>query len=222
MENSGLPKTRRRRGIKNSFKKFVSAIVTIFKRFITAITPDPEAWKGAMIGLAGVVVILLFIIGMLMIKDLGILIVSGFIFQHVALGAAAALGLFIAIFIFQKIPGIYRWVLVGTVFILFEIWWATTTGLIVINGITVLSASLAGGAIWIFVKTRWKHKSLLNKILNTGILIIGVGGIISGSYWLLMRGVDSDPPVNAALKTEWVPDHISLPDPSIEGDYSVL
>ncbi|MBL7112582.1 MAG: hypothetical protein ISS19_11660, partial [Bacteroidales bacterium] len=222
MNNSSLPGSKKRGKIRNFFRQIIAGVVRIFKRFVIAITPDPEAWKGAMIGLAGVVVVLLFVIGMLMIKHLGILIVSGFIIQYLAMGAAAAVGLFIAIFIFQKIPGIYRWVLVGAVFILLEIWWATTAGLLAISGITVLSASLAGGVIWIFIKTGWKHKSLLNKILNIVVSIIGVGGIVSGSYWLLMRGVDVDPPVNAALKTERVPDHITMPDPSIEGDYAVL
>ncbi len=222
MDNSNLPGLKKKGKISRFFRQLITVALRIFKRFVTAITPDPEAWKGAMIGLAGIIVVLLLVIGILMIKHLGILIVSGFIIMYLAMGAIAALGLFIAIYIFQKIPGIYRWVLVGAVYILFEIWWATTTGLIAISGITVLSASLAGGAIWIFIKTIWEHKTLLNKILNIVILIIGIGGIVSGSYWLLMRGVDVDPPVNAALKTERIPGHITLPDPSIEGDYTVL
>jgi hypothetical protein len=222
MDKSSLPKARKKGKIRNLLHGFANATARIFKKVITVITPDQKAWKGAMIGLASVVVALLFVVGMLMIKNLGIFIISGFIIQYIAMGAVAAFGLFIAIFIFQKIPGIYRWVLVGAVFILIKIWWATTTGLLAITAFTVISASLAGGAIWILIKSKWAHKSLLNKTINTIILIIGVGGIISGTYWLLMKGVDDDPPVNAAMKAEKLPDHITLPDPSIEGDYAVL
>ena len=222
MDKHNLPKPGMKRRLKNFFKAFFNAVAAIFKRFIAVITPDPEAWKGAMIGLAGVVVIMLLVTGILMVKHLGILIVSGYVIQYVAMGAASALGTFIAVYIFRKIPGIYRWVLVGTVFILLEIWWATTAGKMVIIGVTVLAASLTGGVFWILIKTSWKYKSLLNKILNAIILIIGVGGIASGSYWLLMRGVDADQPVNAGLKPGHLPEHLALPDPSIEGDYSVL
>jgi hypothetical protein len=210
-------------------KRFAGRIQSIIRRsgkFLRKIkkifTPDKIAWKSASIGIIIVILMLLLILAILHAGKLGLLISGLSILYFSVMGAAAALGFFLFIKLFNVIPDIYKWVLAGAVVILMVLWPVTLAGKLVIIGITIISASFIGGSSGMFIARGWKRKRPLHSFLNVIFLTIGFAGMIWGTYWLLTEGKKIDIPENAALKSDYRPVHVELPDPSDEGDFNVL
>jgi len=216
--NTGEKSKNFSRRIRSTIKK----IRKIFRGMRKALTPDSIAWKSASIGIAIVILIFLLILAILYSGKLGILISGLSILYFTAAGTAAALVFFLIFKFLSIIPNIYKWVLAGAVPILIFFWPATLTGKLLIIAMTILSASFIAGSSGIFMIKGWKRKRPISNILNIIFLAIGLAGLIYGSYWLLTEGKKTDAPENAALKSDYRPVHVTLPDPSKEGNYDVL
>jgi hypothetical protein len=192
------------------------------KYFLDLIRPEPSAWTGASIGTAAIVIVFLLILSGLYIGELGVVVTGLMVIFYLLMGLAGALGLFLVLYILQLIPAVYRWVLAGALVILIHWWPGTTQGKIMISLITILSASFIAGPLRVFLIKGWQGNPLRHNIVNLLVFVIGLTGLVYGSVWILSEGVKADIPENAALLSEYRPDHIQLPDPSQKGNYTVL
>ena len=186
------------------------------------LTPDSIAWKSASIGIVIMILVLLLILSILYVSKLGIMISGLFFLYFSIMGIASALGFLLLIKVINIIPNIYKWVLAGAVVILMFFWPADPAGKLLIVAVTILSASFIAGTSGILISKGWKRKHPLNTVLNVIFLTIGLTGLILGSVWLLSNGKKTEIPENAALKSNYRPALIDLPDPSEEGEYEVL
>jgi hypothetical protein len=95
------------------------------------------------------------------------------------------------------------------------------TGLFVLASIIVFS-SLAGAGAWLLIKGHWKNARIARKIMILMAGITGVAGLTIMTWWVIQPGKAIDPPVNAAMQSSRLPEHLQLANPSAEGDYTVL
>jgi hypothetical protein len=222
MKDKKLTKGKKRKVLSALIYFIFRKLKNFFRQAGKLFTPDPVAWKSASIGIAVVILILLLVFAFLYMGKLGILISCLSIFYFLITGIAAALGLFLILKLLKIIPDLFKWILTGATVILLFIWPGTLKGNLLIVAITILSASFIAGSAGMLLKKGWKRKRPVNNILNLILLTIGMTGMIYGSYWLLREGDKMDMPVNAALKSDYRPEHISLPNPSDEGNYEVI
>lgn len=222
MKNKRKLTGKKRKGFSGRTHSMIKGIRNMMEWIRKAFTPSAIAWKSASIGIVIVILIFLLILAILHAGKLGILISGLSILYFSLIGLAAAIGFFLLIKFLSIIPDIYKLVLAGAVAVLLFFWPVTLTGKLVIIGMTILSASFIAGSSAMFISKGWKRKRPLNSILNVIFLTIGLAGMIWGTCWLLREGKKTDIPENAALKSDYVPVHIGLADPSEEGDYEIL
>lgn len=222
MKNKNLKNGKNTSGLKDWIHRIFSRVKKIFDKTRKLFTPDRVAWKSASIGIMIIIAILLLSLSALIIGKLGILVSVLAIFFYLIGGIIAALGLYLILKLLKIIPDLYKWILTGATVILLSFFPVTLKGKLLIITLTILSASFVAGSVGVIIKKGWKRKRPANTIMNISFLLIGMAGLIYGSYWLVNDGYNTDMPFNAALKSDWRPEKIALPDPSAEGDYEVL
>jgi hypothetical protein len=222
MKNKKNYTRKKRKGFSGRIHSMTRRIRNIFGGIRKALTPNSIAWKSASVGVVIIILIFLLILAILYSDKLGFLISGLSVLYFTVTGTIAALVFFLLLKFLSIIPNIYKWVLAGAVVILMFFWPVTLTGKLLIIAITILSASFIAGTAGMLITKGWKRKRPLNNILNIIFLTIGLTGLVYGSYWLLNEGEKTEVPENAAMKSDYRPVHITLPDPSEEGDYDVL
>jgi len=179
--------------IKIWFKGLLQSIWKVMKSslkyFLDLIRPEPSAWTGASIGTAAIVIIFLLILSGLYFGELGIMVTGLILVFYILMGLDGAVGLFLVLYILQLIPAVYRWVLAGALVILIQWWPGTAQGKIMITLITILSASFIAGPLRVFLIKGWQGNLLRNNIVNLLVFIIGLTGLVYGSYWMLSEGI---------------------------------
>lgn len=122
---------------------------------------------------------------------------------------------------FQKIPKFYRWVLVGTVFLLFNL--LKPSILLIINVIGVLlflvaASSLVGAGIGALKEGQLER---MNRRVAVGMLLLGGLGLITAASWFVWSGPHYQLPEYVFEKPAG-PDLYGLDNPAEGGPYSVL
>jgi len=209
--------------IPDSLLNKTGAVITdLFWKLISFLKPDPVVWKGAGWGLAGMVIILLLVMAAFMLKGLGVLAAALLIMFYIVASMLAATGIHFGLKLINLIPAFYRFVLFAAVVSLIKFWIGNTSARILLIIYTLLTGSILGGVSAVLLIRKWKALARGKKVLNLGIVVFISASMAFGFTWLFMEGFKSDRPDNAALMSEYRPEHITLPDPSLEGDYAVL
>lgn len=193
----------------------------LFIRVKNAVAPGRRAWRGAAYGviIAGVVIN-------------GVLIYDGFapsgwisflIALAVFMTAAALIGglLLLLGWLGGFIPRFYRWAFTGSLLLLLISFMTGNIGTLAVAVGTVLIASLAGASVLVLLGGGWGGASTTHRVIIACALVLGLGGIGSGGYWLLSNGRAVVPPPNAAKMANARIEKIGAPDPSQPGPYRV-
>jgi hypothetical protein len=202
--------------------KLGTRLSKLFQQFFRFLRPDPVIWKGAGWGLAGLVIILLILLVVLIVESLGVPVAFLLILFFIGISILVAAGIHFGLKLINLIPAFYRFVLFAALIALSSFWEGNTGARIFLVIYTVFTGSILGGVMAVLLIRKWNAMALGKKTLNLAVVVIGIGGLAFGFAWLFREGHPSDTPDNAALLTDYRPDHIALPDPSLEGDYSVL
>ena len=202
--------------------KLGSILSNLFAKTYGFLKPDPVIWKGAAMGLAGLVIILLILMVVLIVKSTGVLAGISIVLFITAASLLAATGIYYGLQWIHNLPSFYRFVLFASLVALVNFWEGNTEARLVLVTSTLFLGTLLGGVMSVLLIRPWSAMANGKKALNLVIAIIGAGGLAFGFVWLFMEGNATGPPDNAALMSEYRPHHITLPDPSLEGDYSVL
>ena len=212
-------KQRSHGGIRASLGSHLS---NIFKELFKFLKPDPVVSIGAGWGLAGLVIILLVIMVILTGKNIGVTVAVFYVLFFLSISALAATGVYYGLKLVNLIPSFYRFVLFAALFALINYWKGSPGARMVLVMWTVLAGSLLGGAMAVMLTGRWHVMSAGKKVLNFITLLVGAGGLAWGFVWVFMEGYPSDLPYNASKIVDYRPDHITLADPSLEGDCPVM
>lgn len=197
-------------------------LTDLFWKLLSFLKPDPVVWKGAGWGLAGMVIILLFVMAAMLLKGLGVLAAAILVLFYIGSSMLAATGIHFGLKLINLIPAFYRFVLFAAGVALVKFWIGNTSARILLSIYTVLTGSILGGVSAVLLIRKWKTLAIEKKVLNLVIVVLGTAALAFGFTWLFLAGFKSDPPDNAALMSDYRPVHIALPDPSLKGDYTVL
>ena len=202
-------------------KKLAVSVHQLLLKALPLVIPSRAGWKGAAFGIIAIICLNLMITAALFLKTLDIHVIALYVMRFLMMGFLAGLAVYVFYLIYKRIPGFFAWVAIGAVIVLMDFWPVSDKGKALIIIITILTGSLLAGAVF-SLHGNWKKSSWIIRIINLGCLATGVSGLIIGGIFILRKGVDTDPPVNAALSSAYRPLHIGLPDPSVEGEYQVL
>jgi dienelactone hydrolase len=199
-----------------------ASITELFWKLFSFLKPDPVVWKGAGWGLGGIVIILLIVMAGLMLKSLGVPVAVLLILYFIGSSILAATGIYFGLKLITLIPAFYRFMLFAALAALVIFWTGNTAARILLIIYTVLTGSILGGVLAVLLIRKWNAMAIGKKILNLVIVVFGAGALAFGFTWLFLEGFKSDPPDNTALMSEYRPAHITLQDPSVVGEYTVL
>lgn len=88
--------------------------------------------------------------------------------------------------------------------------------------LTIVFAGLCGAGLYTLLKGTRGQNILAHKIVASIGVLAGLAGLIWGIVWLTDTGFEPEVEhINAALKAEYRPEHIGLPNPSEPGNYEV-
>lgn len=223
MKKNNPPGNRRQKKVWASLLDRTGAFISdLFWKFASFLKPDPVVWRGAGLGLGGMVIILLLVMAFLMFKSLGVMGAVLLIVFFIGISILAATGIYFGLKLANQIPAFYRFMLFAAVVAMLNFWKGNTEARILLVVYTLLTASILGGVTAVLIMRKWNTMAKAKKALNLGILLIGAGAMTFGFTWLFMEGFKSDTPYNAALMSEYRPAHITLQDPSLAGEYSIL
>jgi dienelactone hydrolase len=202
----------------NFFKRIWSAILNFFKK----LKPGPVAWKGANKAILTTVLVIWMIAALvvfviqpgtlfgLLMPPLGVLIAF-------LISAGVILGLKLL----NALPEKLLWLLPGTYFLMNFVFgsgsleWQFPLFVVLFSG-------AAGAGIYSLKKKNRKELTLVQKISAVAGVLIGMAGLIWGLVWLSDTGFEPMPDhINAAQKSSYRPEHISLPNPAEPGPYEV-
>lgn len=208
------------------FTLFIQAFMTNIRstaiRLSKALTPGKEALKGAGAGIAAIASLVLIIPMAGMISYTGIYI-WGLIITIILLAAILTAILANALLqLLMKLPLLTRLAVMAAVPLVAMGFGLNNQTLVFMLFMLVLFSSLAGGGIWLLCRWKLTGRGLNNRMLVITSVVLGLGGLAGGTIWLLHPGKDTDPPVNAAMMSDYRPETPDMPDPSEEGSYTVL
>ena len=206
----------------NFLNKAGTFITDQFRKLSSFLKPDPVVWKGAGWGLGSIVIILLIVMAGIMLKSLGVPVAVLLILYFIGSSILAATGIHFGLKLINLIPAFYRFMLFASLVALVIFWTGNIAARILLVIYTVLTGSILGGVLAVLLIRKWNAIALGKKVLNLVIVVFGTGALAFGFTWLFMEGFKSDPPDNAALMSEYRPAHITLQDPSVAGEYTVL
>ncbi len=202
-------------------KRLAISVQKLTLKILPYFIPSRAGWRGAAYGIIVLICLKLVITAALYLNKLDIHVIVLYVMKSLLMGFLSGLAVYVIFFIYKKIPVFFAWVAIGAVIVLMDFWPVSDKGKALITIISILTGSLlAGGAF--SIHRNWKQTGWINRIINLGCLFAGVSSLIIGGIFIFREGVCTDPPVNAALGSDYSPMHISLADPSIEGEYRVL
>jgi len=203
-------------------KKFFRKLWNWIRNFFCKIKPGPIAQKGAFKAIATTTVVIWLITSMLVFviepnTYFGLIpVVLGPIIAFLVSAAAI-----LVIWLLKLLPKKFFWYIPGAFFL----------GTFIFNGgslstqfplLTIVFSGLCGAGLYTLLKRTRSENTLAQTIVASLGLLAGLGGLVWGIVWLMDTGFKPEVEhINAALKSEYRPLHIGLPDPSEPGNYEV-
>ena len=209
-----------------SYKKLIRGFLRNLKEVLAQLAeefkPSKTAVRGAAYGMLLVSAIMLIIFISQVLPYIGVLPVLAFILIVAAMALLAGLLFNLLFKLLFSIPALIRFAIVAA-FVAgsFQFNLSAKTGLPVLASILFFS-SLACGAAWMLVSKRWKKFDTSRKVKVAVFGLTGVAGLFTVIFWLVLPGSELEMPEIAALKGDYLPDHIELSDPGSNGPYTVL
>jgi dienelactone hydrolase len=200
------------------FRKIWAAIYSFLQKF----KPGIIAWTGARKSIILTTAIIWIITSLLVFvvqpkTSIGLIPVA----LGLILGFLVSAGFMLALHILNLFPKKFLWVLPGT-YLLTTFTFSSGDLSWQFPLLIVFFAGALGAGISSFKKPNRNDLSILQKIISAAGILIGIGGIVWGSIWLFDTGSLLEPGhINAASKSSYSADHISLSDPSQPGTYKV-
>lgn len=200
------------------FKRVWKAIVGFLKK----LKPGPVAWKGANRAIGTTIVIIWVIASLMMFVTqpqtyFGLLMVLLGLILAFLMGAGAILG---RLLIKNINKGLF-WVVPGAFFLMPFVFGIGSMSWKFPVLVIVFAGALGAGIFTLTKKTR-SQLTLLQKIVASLGSLLGIAGLVWGLVWLADTGFKPEVEhINAAMKSEYRPDHIQLSDPSEPGPYEV-
>ena len=211
-----------RRKINKFGKSFAVNIKNTALKTVRALTPGKEAAKGGGYGIIVITALLLIIPLSGMIKYTGICAGLTIIFLLLVAAALFALLADLLLQLAVKIPLLTRLAILAAIPVVMISLGTNNLAFIFTLFFLVLFSFLAGAGIRLLYIRKWREISLRNRVLVVAAVFIGFGGLVLGTAWLIHPGKDIEPPVNASLIGEYMPDALELQDPSSKGIYDVM
>ncbi len=211
-----------RRKINKFGKSFTVNIKNTALKTVRALTPGKEAVRGGAGGIIVVTALLIIIPLSGIIKYIGIF--GGLTIISLLLAAAALFAMLadLLLKLAVKIPLLTRLAILAAIPVVMISLGTNNQAFIFTLSFLVLFSFLAGAGIRLLYIRRWGEISTRNRVLVVTAVFIGFGGLVLGTAWLIHPGKDIEPPVNAAISGEYMPDHLQLEDPSSKGEYDVM
>ena len=206
------------KNLKKSFRKLLSHL----KRYLGYFKSSKTAIRGAAYGILTTAVLITLISDFQFIFKIGLFPVI--VFSILALMLAALTGLLgnLLIRLVWQIPVLLRFAILAAIFLIsFKMGMSMKTGMF-LSVYIMLFSSLAGGAIWVIYRKGWRGSGLERRIKVLAFGILGIAGLIVGTYWLIQPGKVYEMPEIAALKGDYQPEHLSVTDPGTKGNFTVL
>lgn len=202
-------------------RKTLNKFGHFFNRVWRAITPGPRAWKGATLGLLAAT-LLIWLIFSYSIFAAQPRVVSTLIGTVVGLLLAALIsGVQLLLGALLKVaPMSYRWVLFGALVLVsssFVV--ATPIGALVTALALIVVSSLLGAAVGVLASGGLKDTAVVQRTITIVGLLLGAGGLVFGTAWLMGDGPSAESPLNAAAETSV--ETLDMPDPSLPGEFAV-
>ena len=190
-----------------------------FNKILEEITPPPQAWRGAAIGvIAATIIICLTSTLDLLYNGVSVSDASFYFFVGSLLTALIGAAIVFAWLAFSILPNLYKWALACFAFVVFYFFIPTQTasGIALIALWTLLSFSLIGGALYTLLQRQNQARSNIAKTIAC--LVFGIISLILLTNWLLTNPASFHPPplLGNPLKTKT----INLPDPAEPGPYA--
>jgi hypothetical protein len=211
-----------RRKINKFGRTFAVNIKNTVLKTVRALTPGKEAVKGGGGGIIVATALLLIIPLSGMIKFIGIY--GGLTIISILLVAAALFALLanLLLHLAVKIPLLTRLAVLAAVPIVMISFGTNKLVFFFILLFLVIFSFLAGAATRLLYLRRWGQISTRNRVPVIAALVVGFGGLALGTAWLIHPGKNIEPPVNASISGEYMPDALQLQDPSSKGGYDVM
>lgn len=203
-------------------KKFFKKVWNWIKNFFKKISPGPIAQKGAFKAIATTAIILWLATSL-----------YGFVIEPhtyfglipVALGPIVAFLVsaltVLAIWLLKSLPKKFFWYVPGAFFLGTFIFSGGSLGM-KFPLLTILFSGLCGGGLYTLLKNSRAQNTIAQKIVASVGTLTGLAGLVWGIVWFMDTGFKPEVEhINAALKSEYRPDKIELPDPSTPGTYEV-
>ncbi len=184
--------------------------------------PGRLAWQGAGLGLLVAAVSFLLIAAYQVFlappRIASFLLASA---QFLAIAAAAGALLVLLVALLKRIPAFYGWALVLTLVLLylsfFKTALASQMGMLLFLLAVIVVASLLGAGVWVLARGGWRKATSIQRAITDLGLVLGLGGLAAGAYWLLDAGQTVETPPNAAALSSAHVTPIQMPDPSQPG-----
>ena len=206
---------------------FLGRIGDWFKHAWGTIKPGPLAWKGAALGLLVVAVFFILItsysVFLAQPRIVSFLIGSA---EFIAFAAVVAALLVLLVALLKRIPAFFGWALVLALVLVYVSFFVGTSpvspaGMLIFMLEVIVVASLLGAAVWVLARGGWREASGVQRVITVLGLVLGLGGLVAGAYWLFDAGQTVEAPPNAAAMAAAQVTPLDMPDPSQPGQYEV-
>lgn len=179
-------------------------------------------WKGAVIGLS-IVSLLLYIVQayyMIGTRGIGDYVIGSAAFLIAIILLSAFITLFIRLI--KKIPFIYIWIMFASFFLVFICFIGPLKLMFIITISIMVSFSILGMFIWRLLKGQYRQSGKVSRIITILLSFLSIAYILIGAYWLFHNG-DNELLLSYKLKSIKAIEQYSLPlpNPSEQGDYQV-
>jgi hypothetical protein len=204
--------------IKKAFRKSADYLKKFFGYFKTSKT----AIRGAVYGILALAVLISLISDFQYFSTIGVFPVL--VLSLMTLLFALLTGLLgnLLIKLTWKTPVMLRFAILVAIFLIsFKMGMSMKTGMF-LSAYVILFSALAGGAVWVLYRKGWRGSGLKRRIMVLTSGILGIAGLIVGTYWLVQPGKVHEMPEIAALKGDYQPEHLSVNDPGTKGNYTVM
>ena len=204
--------------MRNFFRKIWAAIYS----FLQKLTPGSIAWNGASKSIILTTAIIWLITSLLMFviqpsTAIGLIPVA----LGLGLGFLASAGFMLALHLLNLFPKEFLWVLPGT-YLLTTFTFSTGDLSWQFPLLIVFFAGALGAGVFALKKANRTDLTILQTAISGLGVLFGIGGIIWGFIWLFDTGSLLEPGhINAAKKSSYSADQITLSDPSVPGPYKV-
>jgi dienelactone hydrolase len=215
------PEGVKKRSLWSWIKVGISTSWKTLREFLHRLKPGKHAWQGAAlgVGLLGYAVIVVMSVDVFLPAGWPFFALMVVLFPLVYAGLV-----FLSVKLLQliaQLPWLFLWgTLAGALMTMTGFGFFDRSGFLA-AGLVLVNGSLLGASLWSLIRVGWKGRLPLRKVFLVLGLVLGLGGTLLSTAWLLDRGFHVPLP-ERALEAPNLPSLAQeLPDPALAGPYPV-